>query len=275
MPTTEADERILMQKVAAGDSAARQQLIELHGPSVMRLVRYLAGAAQTLAEDIFQETFGAVFRSASTFDPEAGPLRSWLFAIARHQLRALQRQRTYELVSEPSELALGSAAGFGAHEPDAQWSAAEQRVLLAQALATLSSEEREVLLLRDLENMPGEHAAQLLGLGLAAMKSRLHRARLRLMAAYRRQEAGVTASEKTVAGLRCRDVLAQLSGYVDGELAAAERARIDAHLRGCSVCERFGGRFSATVHTLREALGADLAVDAALVTGLRARLEHA
>jgi anti-sigma factor RsiW len=67
-------------------------------------------------------------------------------------------------------------------------------------------------------------------------------------------------------------VLAQLSSYLDGELTQPERAQIEQHLIGCSVCERFGGRFANTVHDLRGALGADLAVDLALVERLRARL---
>lgn len=51
---------------------------------------------------------------------------------------------------------------------------------LAQALDGLPEEAREVLLLRDVEGLSGEEAAEVLGLGLPAMKSRLHRARLEL-----------------------------------------------------------------------------------------------
>ena len=60
--------------------------------------------------------------------------------------------------------------------------------------------------------------------------------------------------EKVVAGISCGEVLDRLSSYIDGELPADERARIEAHLRGCEVCERFGGEFQATVHALREHL---------------------
>ena len=60
--------------------------------------------------------------------------------------------------------------------------------------------------------------------------------------------------ERTVAGLRCREVLADLSAYLDGELTSARRAHIEEHLKGCDWCERFGGEFSALVTAIREAL---------------------
>ena len=61
-------------------------------------------------------------------------------------------------------------------------------------------------------------------------------------------------NEKVIAGLSCSDVLARLSDYVDGELPADERARVELHLRGCDGCARFGGAFGATVQALREQL---------------------
>ena len=62
-----------------------------------------------------------------------------------------------------------------------------------RALATLDAEAREVLTFRDLEGLSGEETAQALGLSVAAMKSRLHRARLALVAAVKAGEAVNTA----------------------------------------------------------------------------------
>ena len=58
--------------------------------------------------------------------------------------------------------------------------------------------------------------------------------------------------ERLVAGLRCSEVLARLTDFVDGELSAAELEQVKAHVAGCDVCERFGGRFAAVVRALRE-----------------------
>jgi len=81
--------------------------------------------------------------------------------------------------------------------------------------------------------------------------------------------------DRLVAGLRCRDVLADLSEYVDGELPAEQAARIEAHLRGCDWCERFGGRFSAVVRAFREELAEAPPLDAGLAARLRVGLDRA
>jgi anti-sigma factor RsiW len=78
-------------------------------------------------------------------------------------------------------------------------------------------------------------------------------------------------NEKVIAGLSCSDVLARLSDYLDGDLAAEERARVEEHLRGCEGCARFGGEFAATVRGLRAHLGAPTSVSG----GLRERLRRA
>ena len=63
------------------------------------------------------------------------------------------------------------------------------------------------------------------------------------------------AHDRDVAGIRCLQVLERLSDFVDDELPGPERARIEAHLRGCDWCERFGSGFAETVRSVREGLG--------------------
>ena len=70
--------------------------------------------------------------------------------------------------------------------PEEEALRSQRRGRLARALAALGPEEREILVLRELEELTGEETAAALGIGLAAMKSRLHRARLRLAAELRR-----------------------------------------------------------------------------------------
>lgn len=64
--------------------------------------------------------------------------------------------------------------------------------------------------------------------------------------------------ERIIGGLRCSDVLARLSDYVDSELPRAEVERIDEHLRGCDLCERFGGEFTEAIKALKERLARDV-----------------
>lgn len=63
-------------------------------------------------------------------------------------------------------------------------------------------------------------------------------------------------SEREVAGLTCGQVLEHLPDYVDQALGAELRGKIEGHLRGCDVCERFGGRYAEVARALRRELGA-------------------
>ncbi|MDP2269956.1 MAG: zf-HC2 domain-containing protein [Archangium sp.] len=61
---------------------------------------------------------------------------------------------------------------------------------------------------------------------------------------------------RNIGGVTCFEVLAQLSDYVDGELSAEARVKIETHLAGCDACTRFGGEFGAVVTALRQKLKA-------------------
>ena len=58
--------------------------------------------------------------------------------------------------------------------------------------------------------------------------------------------------DRRIAGVRCRDLLEWLSDYVEGDLAAETRARVDGHLHGCPTCRRFGGEYGAMVSGFAE-----------------------
>lgn len=251
----EDDDRLILD-VAAGHAGALATLYERHGRAVWSVARAFA-RSDAEVDDLVQETFLAALRSASTFRPGRASVKTWLFAIARNAGRKAHR-RDRE-VADPPLLELGVAAGWGA--PDGPLTRETDASSLARAIASLDPRDREILVLRDVEGLSGDECAATLELTLPAVKSRLHRARLRLMAALRAEEGGVVANEREVGGLTCGEVLARLGDYVDGELATNEVERVDAHLRGCTVCERFGGRYAHVVHGARERLGAELAVD--------------
>lgn len=178
MPDEIADE-ILMSRVTSGDDAAFQILVRRHRGRVYHIALAITGDAAA-AEDALQETFLAMHRSAKTFGGTA--FRAWLFTIARHQaLRPRRRQQPIPVEDETLE-ALGEAAGWGA---DDELDARSIRARLAGALERLAPEDREVLVMRDLEERSTQDTAAELGLTVQATKSRLHRARLRLAAELR------------------------------------------------------------------------------------------
>ena len=66
-----------------------------------------------------------------------------------------------------------------------------------------------------------------------------------------------TGLETIVAGVRCRDVLAELSEFIDGSLLPARVKELQAHLAGCDNCARFGGHIAQTLTTLRSGTSGD------------------
>lgn len=80
--------------------------------------------------------------------------------------------------------------------------------------------------------------------------------------------------EKTVAGLRCSQVLAALSDYLDGELDATMVSQVENHLLGCPNCERFGKGFGSMVVSLRRETELPRSIDSEWVTGLLTRIDR-
>ena len=177
----ETSDAELLARVAGGESQAFAGLVSRHERAIFRLASTWTGDRAD-AEDILQETFLAAFRHAGDFRGE-GSARAWFLTIARH----LAMRRVHRQAQEPESCdsleALGEQAGWGNPLPLAERLA--ERDAVAQALRALPPAEREILLLRDLEGLTGEEAAAELGLSLAAAKSRLHRARLHLIALIR------------------------------------------------------------------------------------------
>lgn len=173
-----------MRRVVAGDAEAFHALVIRYRGRVYHIALAVTGDPAA-AEDALQETFLAVHRHATSFAGVA--FRAWLFTITRHEATRTQRRRAPIPVDETTLEALGEAAGWGA---DDQLDAEAMKSRLASALARLAPEDREILVLRDLEERPGGETATTLGLTVQAMKSRLHRARLRLAAEMRGDHHG-------------------------------------------------------------------------------------
>jgi RNA polymerase sigma-70 factor (ECF subfamily) len=179
-PRTDED---LIALSALGDRCAFDRLVERHAAAVYRLTNVITGDPMT-AEDALQQTFLSAYRHAASFRSEAS-VRTWLLAIARNAAVRLRSKRSKEDAVEESLLQLGLDAGWGTDDPEALAIAAERSELLRSAMADLCAEDQEVLILRDVEGLSGIEAAEVLGIGERALKSRLHRARLRLGVALR------------------------------------------------------------------------------------------
>ena len=188
MPGEEGEltDAALLQRAGQGDRAAFDALVVRHAGSILRLARTRVAPAE--ADDVLQQTFLAAWRGAAGYRGDAS-VKTWLFTIARHAAaRARERGRRAVAADVPLD-ELGVRAGWGSADPETLAMAAERRGALRAGFDALDPEAREVLTLRDLEGLSGDETAALLGVSLAAMKSRLHRARMTL-AARVRGEAG-------------------------------------------------------------------------------------
>ncbi len=121
------------------------------------------------------------------------------------------------------------------------------------AFAALPAVDREILTLCDREYFTVDEAARVTGLADPAVHTRLHRARLRLLARWAPPAADRALEEERVAaGLHCGEVLADLTEHLDGRLSRDRAQRIDEHLEECAGCRRFEGEVTAVVRALRQ-----------------------
>ncbi len=168
----------LVRGSARGDRDAFEALVGRHGAAMFRFAARTCGSDAD-ASDAVQEALLAAWRGAATFRGEAAA-RTWLYQILVHACRHRARRRAGEPREHVRIEDVLAVPGDAAIEE--RVAAREAGAAIERALMAMSAEAREVLLLRDVEGLPGADVAAALGLELAAMKSRLHRARLELKA---------------------------------------------------------------------------------------------
>ena len=183
-------DRLDLIDAARGDRVAFGRLVRKHPGRLMRFARLLT-TTEAEAEDVTQDAFLSAFRHVESYQG-TGSVRAWLTTITRRSAYRLHRKRAgapQEVLPFDDTLPLpnlGLAAGWGdAPDPEQLAAASERHEALLSALETLPEGDRAVLLLRDIEGFSGPEAAESLNISLATLKSRLHRARLRLMASLR------------------------------------------------------------------------------------------
>ena len=159
--------------------AGFEQAFREHHAFVWRMLRRL-GVPEASTDDAVQDVFLVLARRFGEFDQARGTMRSWLVAIAARVARQQRRTlgRRHRLLAafqrEPS-----AAAEAAAHDGDATQ-------LLHGLLDTLDQDKRLVVVLVELEQMTGQEVAQMLGLKVPTVHSRLRLARAELKRAYGR-----------------------------------------------------------------------------------------
>lgn len=187
------DDEALMLAFKAGDARAFEVLVHRHRGGVFNFLLRLSGNRQR-AEDLLQETWLKVIRSASGYETRAR-FTTWLYTIARNLCMDALRKESYRradsLDAAPSEdgAPLGERLPSGAALPDRGAHNAALRPLIERALSSLPPEQREVFLLREYHGVPFKEIAQVTGVPENTVKSRM---RYALESLRRRlQELGV------------------------------------------------------------------------------------
>jgi len=178
-----ADATVLLARLARGDGAALDALYRREAGPVYRYAMALCGNPAWSA-DATQDAFIALATQHGAFDAARGTLGAYLAGIARNALRARWREARAE---EPLDDDEGDPAGsLAGHEPppspEALLVRAQAGVAVWQALRALPAVFREALVLVDLQERPYAEAAQIAGIELNTLRTRLHRARQRLAA---------------------------------------------------------------------------------------------
>jgi RNA polymerase sigma-70 factor, ECF subfamily len=190
----------LAARAAAGDESAFETIVTRYEARVFRLAWRLT-ANESDAADVLQEAFLQVYRKLATFRGDSR-FGTWLYRIATNAALMLRRARSRR-PSEPLDGFLPSFDETGLHAATpAELQAAagveqqlDRRRLAERALAAidrLPDNYREAFVLRDLEEMTTAQVAEILGLEPAAVRQRVHRARM-MLRGYLGALAGVKA----------------------------------------------------------------------------------
>jgi len=183
----EIDWSEVVRRCMAGESGAWAELVRTHHRRVYGLCYRFTGNAAD-AEDLTQDVFLKIYSNLSSFDIARGSLQVWITTMTRNLLvdnfRRTRNQRATDSLDagwdETDELRPVDrlqAAGASPHEKAAQKELAK---MVQGALAKVSVELREAVILRDLQDMDYKEIAQVLGIPEGTVKSRISRGRAEL-----------------------------------------------------------------------------------------------
>jgi RNA polymerase sigma-70 factor (ECF subfamily) len=177
------DEQTLLERLRAGDESAYEELVRSYGGRMLAVARRFLPVEED-ARDAVQDAFLSAFRSIDRFEGNAA-LSTWLHRIVVNASLMKLRTRRRKPETSIEELLPGYLEDGHFERPASPWRTEgldpaerdELRELVMRSIHSLPEGHRNVLLLRDIEDLDTEEAAELLGISPGAVKTRLHRAR--------------------------------------------------------------------------------------------------
>jgi RNA polymerase sigma-70 factor (ECF subfamily) len=174
------DDTPLVEQILGGNKRAFEEMVRKHERRVFRVALAITGNQQD-AEEAMQDTFVKVYRRLADFRREAR-FTTWLTRIAVNEALQLRRVRqpaiSLEELSEQAELPAPHRVEEWYANPEKRYARQEIREFVENAIRSLAPDYRVAFILRDVEGFSTNEAAEVLGLSIPALKSRLLRARL-------------------------------------------------------------------------------------------------
>ena len=173
-------ESLFVLRLKANEDAAYDELVRTYNASIFHVAyRMLGDTAE--ASDVVQEIFIKVFRNIGSFKGQAA-LKTWIFRIALSEI--LNRLRWWKSRHRSSTVSLDDQPNGHEHyvpdsgpSPEEMLESKERDLAIQQALGKLSSEHRSIIVLRDIEGFSYTEIADVLGVSMGTVKSRLARGR--------------------------------------------------------------------------------------------------
>ena len=172
-PAGQLYERMLILRCQAGDEAALGELIAQYSPGLRLFLKKLIGQAAT-ADDLLQETWFDVYRKINALE-NPGAFPAWIYRIGRDKAYRVLRRR-------PEPIAPADEHWADAIQADEEPFTREEAEQVRAALDQLPIEQREVLLLRFVEDMSYEQIAEVIARPVGTVRSRIHYAKLTMRA---------------------------------------------------------------------------------------------
>ena len=258
---TPSEQLALLERARAGDLAALEHLLVEVQPQLYRFSLKMCRHTED-AEDVLQDSMMTLARSFRDFRG-ASSLSTWMFTIARSFCIKKRRRSKYAPQTEESLEALPA----GADQLRTSDLGPEDRAELTEAweqvhagIQRLAPDYREVLVLRDIEGLAAREVAEIVGISVSAVKSRLHRARAQL------RDLLSEGTYRPAPG--CPDIRVVFSKHLEGELSSDICSTMEAHVAECAPC-------AAECDGLREALTACSSAGCSLPEGVEARVREA
>jgi RNA polymerase sigma-70 factor (ECF subfamily) len=231
---TEAD--AIVRAAQAGDEEALNALLKRYQPQIFRFGLKMCRNPDDAGE-VLQDTLVAAARTLHGFRG-ASSISTWLYTIARSFCIKRRRRSVFAppVVSLESDSQAAATARDLGRDPERILADRELGAALQTAIAALEPGYREVLLLRDVEGLSAAEVAEITGLSVPAVKSRLHRARadVRARLAPLLRPGGEPSLPDTAT---CPDVVQSLSRHLEGEIGRDDCAEMERHVADCPRCD--------------------------------------